>query len=717
MKTINGIKKFIIKYWMCIAFTIIFYFSIINNTRHIPYDFEYYHYPLFAHLYNSLYKGIFPLWNQFYYGGQSFIANPQVGFFYPLTYLPFIIGLFNNNVVTRYMCEYIMIVSFCLGMCGFYRLFLKMKFNKLLSFLGAILVMISGFSVSQYQHLGVLEIISLIPFAIYIWIDLIKDEGKNNWFKLAIIDSLIIFTGFLPYAISFFVVEVLILFIFSKDKKNIILKGIRHYFIIALLTCVLLLPTATNAGVSKDLSAHPGLDLHNLLSLFEPNFYHVKYGVSYGYNHTTYNNLWTGILFPIFLLAGLFNSLKDDDKKKWIYIILYILGVLIVYKPISGIIANIVGYIPGVGTLWRAEDFLIFVHIASVIYVLKGIQSFTHKRKDIILSSIILISITVGTYLFLITDPYHLRGAICISSVAFCTLLLMMQIYNKISIKTIEAFLLIAFTSQILLFQFNIHFYSEDGSSLLYESYINTELYDTLREDNSLYRVFAQQSTNGAEWTSAWPVWGLESVNGYDPTINYDFIEYMSDFSNYNGRMFDLADGDSDKLQFLNIKYVVTREDGSVIANNNNFELVNDGFYRTYKYKKFKERYIKIKNINLLSHPITTTDLEKGEELHSKKNGEVTTIKVDAKENDLLFISELYNKDWHAKINGKEVNIIKANKIFMAIPLTEGNNNIEIFYKPFSFIIGLIISAISWLVFIIAYIYNLKKDNKKKSVS
>lgn len=710
MKIVNHLKNFLKKYWMCIAFTIFLYFYIIIDKRHIPYDFEYYHYPILSHLYNSLYKGIFPLWNPYTYGGQSFIANPQVGAFYPLTYLPFLLGLFNHNMVTKYMCEYIIIISIGLGMCGFYRLFLRLKFNKFLSFLGAVLVMFGGFSVSQYQHLGVIEIISILPYAFYIWLNIINNEGKNNWLKLAILDSLIIFTGFLPYALSYFVIEVIILFVFSNDKKKIILNGIRHYFIVVLLTCVMLLPTAANAGVSRDLNAHAGLDFHNLLSLFEPNLWNVKYGIPNGYNHQTYDNLWAGILFPIFLVLGLVNQIKSKDDNKWYYLLLYLLFLMFVYKPTSAFISSIINHIPGVGSLWRGEDFLIFVHVATVIFVIKGIEYFIQKRKNILLNLSIIISMIISIYLSLHCEPYHLRTIAIASSIAICFGIMFIQIYNKISIKKVEIFILISFVFQLSFFQYNIHFYSADNSSHGYEYFINTELYDALREDKGTFRVFAQQSTNGAEWTSAWPTWKLESVNGYDPTVSYDFITYMSDFSNYNDRMFDLVDGNSDKLQFLNIKYVVTREDGSVIANNNNFELVKDGFYRTYKYKNFKERYLKISNVKW-NNNISIKDLNKSTPVKPSKKGETTILKVDAKENDLLYISDQYNDDWHAKINGKEVNIRKVNKIFMAIPLTEGINNIEIYYRPIAFVMGAIISIISWISLIIIYIF----INKKKA--
>ena len=54
---------------------------------------------------------------------------------------------------------------------------------------------------------------------------------------------------------------------------------------------------------------------------------------------------------------------------------------------------------------------------------------------------------------------------------------------------------------------------------------------------------------------------------------------------------------------------------------------------------------------------------------------------VDAHAGQMLFLSIPYDGCWHAKINGAEVDIHKADTAFMAIDLDEGKNEIEFAYK------------------------------------
>jgi hypothetical protein len=399
---------------------------------------------------------------------------------------------------------------------------------------------------------------------------------------------------------------------------------------------------------------------------------------------------------------------------------LYFLCFFLTYRPISGYIAKLFSYIPGVGVLYRAGNFLLFLHIASVFFVLYGIKTFLKDKRSLVLNIITLLCITISSYYFLISDSYSLRGIIFISSLVICFILLLIQIHNKISVRKIELFIIVSFVIQILLFQYNIDFYSSKGTSKGYEDYINSELFNVFKNDNSKYRVFAQQSSCGAEWESAWPTWKIESLNGYDPTISYKLVEYLSVFADYDQRGFNISNPNSEKLQFLNVKYVVANSNVDIFEGNDNFELVKDEFYRIYKYKKFTERYIVINNHDLTNKSISIDELNNGTQVKATINKEKTIIDIVGNDKDVLFISEQFNKDWHATINGKNVDLINVNDIFMAVPLEAGANHIEIYYRPLSYVIGLIISVVSWisiaLYYIIKYIQKNNKKNKKHTI-
>lgn len=57
------------------------------------------------------------------------------------------------------------------------------------------------------------------------------------------------------------------------------------------------------------------------------------------------------------------------------------------------------------------------------------------------------------------------------------------------------------------------------------------------------------------------------------------------------------------------------------------------------------------------------------------------TCSVDASAGQMLFLSIPYDECWHAKVNGVEVDVHKADTAFMAIDLVEGTNEIEFAFK------------------------------------
>jgi len=82
-------------------------------------------------------------------------------------------------------------------------------------------------------------------------------------------------------------------------------------------------------------------------------------------------------------------------------------------------------------------------------------------------------------------------------------------------------------------------------------------------------------------------------------------------------------------------------------------------------------------------------------------------VKLEAasEEQGVLFISDVYFPGWRAYIDGKEVEIYRANYAFRAIVFPEGEHAVEFIYRPSSFLIGGLISlsffAIGLIVFLL----------------
>jgi uncharacterized membrane protein YfhO len=67
-----------------------------------------------------------------------------------------------------------------------------------------------------------------------------------------------------------------------------------------------------------------------------------------------------------------------------------------------------------------------------------------------------------------------------------------------------------------------------------------------------------------------------------------------------------------------------------------------------------------------------------------------------------LVVSDAYDDGWHATVNGRDARLVRANGVFMAIPLPAGEAEVALTYRPLSFRVGAWISGFSLLFAIIA---------------
>lgn len=78
-------------------------------------------------------------------------------------------------------------------------------------------------------------------------------------------------------------------------------------------------------------------------------------------------------------------------------------------------------------------------------------------------------------------------------------------------------------------------------------------------------------------------------------------------------------------------------------------------------------------------------------------------VKTKSDQPKLLFLSDNYYPGWKAKVDGEEVEILRADYTFRAVPLLSGKHTIKFYYDPLSFKVGAVISLVSlmallWLI-------------------
>ncbi|MFV0441521.1 MAG: YfhO family protein, partial [Lachnospirales bacterium] len=82
---------------------------------------------------------------------------------------------------------------------------------------------------------------------------------------------------------------------------------------------------------------------------------------------------------------------------------------------------------------------------------------------------------------------------------------------------------------------------------------------------------------------------------------------------------------------------------------------------------------------------------------------------ISLDESKILLMSIPYSKGWTAYDNGQEVEILKANDGFMAIPLEPGEHSIELKYHTQGMFLGFIISVFGVVCLIVLIFYRRKQ--------
>ncbi|MEW5949890.1 MAG: YfhO family protein [Thermodesulfobacteriota bacterium] len=94
-------------------------------------------------------------------------------------------------------------------------------------------------------------------------------------------------------------------------------------------------------------------------------------------------------------------------------------------------------------------------------------------------------------------------------------------------------------------------------------------------------------------------------------------------------------------------------------------------------------------------------------------------LAVDSVQSGLVVINEGYHPGWTAHIDGKESEILRANYLFMALPLGPGKHYVELSFEPPAFRFGLIISCLTLgalLLVIIAKWFKYRKEGPREQL-
>lgn len=126
-------------------------------------DLQTYFYPYWVAVVRSLRAGELPLWNPSLFSGVPFLANSQVGFFYPLNWPFWLLAIGKSLSTVTYVLHLSIVLHLCVAFLSMYSLAYTRRLSMFGSICAGLLYAGSGFLGIHVEHLNQLQALAWMP--------------------------------------------------------------------------------------------------------------------------------------------------------------------------------------------------------------------------------------------------------------------------------------------------------------------------------------------------------------------------------------------------------------------------------------------------------------------------------------------------------------------------------------------------------------------------
>jgi len=683
---------FLFIFWLILFFPIIF----LSNPLFDDTIEEFY--PNFYFITEQLKNLKLPSFNPYFFSNHPVINNVQLFELNPLFLIRNFIGIFNNSI---YVFNLIISLNYLLALIFSYFYFKKLKFKNEIAIFGSVIFTFSTCYIFTIIHPHTYDFIPFVPLVLYF----LDDKPYLS----------ALFMGFAfhsghPQKPIYLLILIFIIFFFKiLENKREIFKFI--LFLIVFLPFVLSFYFqgidlfTISKRVENDLKFLLEMSYHfdKIITLIVPKFYGSVESEYIGGPYYFYTEM-TFYFTIIGLLLAIYGSLKNYKDKFVLSIIfsaflLFLLAlgdqnVIIKFLYESGIIKGI-----------RNPSRALFIYpIIISILACYGLNSLLKERK---LNQINYIFLGI-LFIFLLFLPF-IPKEIDISNEIF-----KFFIFLAISYILIYGFLKKILSEKLFLYSVSLlaflDFYLISGSYLKIKKFENVYSYyspDFVNQlkPNSLgeYRINSRFYKGLALARNSGSINKLELIEGYDPLVS----KFYTKFHDY---IIKRNDGFENLLKMANVKFYIT-DSGFLELKNylprayivHCVKVIKDSFEFFSNAKNLEPQ----RCVYLSQKPSKIYNLEKNYENVKilKYNPSEILLEYNTNEDGILVLSVNYYPYWKAKLNDKEVKILRANWTFMAVEVPKGKNIVKFYYDMRKFFISLGFWALGIILSLIFALY------------
>ena len=267
------------EFWIFAAFALIIvaFFWDLASLKHafLSGDHREQQYPWAKFYQEQIRHFSLPWWTPDFHCGFPLLAEGQIGAFYPLNYLFFLI------LPVKIAYNYIILFQYWLGAAFFYAFLRRLKISVFPSWM-AVLIYLFGSTQGGYFYYNYIcqKVVIWLPLTLILIDRLVENKNRRDAFWLAAVFAVQIFGGYLQvtvYSIFYSVLYFLFRWSEKKDRQALFLFGgaglLGIFFsLVQLLPTLELSVLSSRAGAEKGLAYVGSMNPAGLATLFYPSW-------------------------------------------------------------------------------------------------------------------------------------------------------------------------------------------------------------------------------------------------------------------------------------------------------------------------------------------------------------------------------------------------------------------------------------------------------------
>jgi hypothetical protein len=693
-----------------VAAVVVAFHATLVGTAHLPYDAEFFHFPLLRAVQEMLSSGTLPSWDGYTYGGTPLLANAQAAWLYP----PHLVldGVLSmlGQPLTEHALDVLAVAH--VGVAGLATCAVARRrgLGRAGGAFAGVFVVLSGATVSQAQHLAMTETFAWIPLAVLVIDRLGEGITVPRVTALAALFGLMVTAGFLPLIPACAALVIGTALAHGPKRLRASFGAVAGMTLGFAMAGAMIVPVVALRGTFPPLEAHGSLPTGTLVTALFPNaFGHWQASpaayIGLGGLTSSYYYLGAGalILLPLALTSG----------RAAVREAVLVLALLIASFGTSATkIATTMQALPTIGHLWRPEDLAYVATVPLALLLARGLSRAPSARQlgglalTVAVIAAIPFSDSHGHELHLLADAPRRTLLVLLLVAALVVFAHVMHARRRSSAAIALALAAIVASAELASAVPGRYFVNSAGPATSAGPHVTGDGSAVLQSLISTIapgeRIAADIGNLPPTWPGFGPIWRLPDVNGFQPQFSkYQLARVEATGADFEGRnrIFPIVPGVRPYLDEMNVGYVVVLVTHDPFVGVQGYTPVfADGIYHVYRVEGQRARAYAVDELcirrrgvlHLLACQVgpavrTTLTMTSVRRLQIERPTGVPL---------LLVTGEPWYPGWRAKSAAGQLPVRRIGYL-AAVSVPRGTSEVELSYRAPGLLTGTVLSALA----------------------